>query len=103
MMSYRARVNTSQKSDRGVFAISVAADLSGTAVQNLRVYERHGLLDPQRTEGGTRQYSQDDVDRLLHIRELLDAGLNIAGITQVLALEAEVGVLRAKLSDRMDP
>lgn len=75
---------------RGIFAISVAAELSGTTVQNLRVYERSGLLEPERTEGGTRRYSQADVDRLLHIRALLDAGLNLAGIDRVLGLEDQV-------------
>lgn len=81
--------------DRAVFAISVAAELSGTATQNLRVYERHGLVSPERTDGGTRRYSQSDVDRLLRIRVLLDEGLNIAGITRVLQLEDEVARLRA--------
>jgi MerR family transcriptional regulator/heat shock protein HspR len=78
-----------------VYAISVAADLSGTTIQNLRAYERHGLLEPGRTEGGTRRYSDDDVTALLYIRELLDDGLNIAGIQRVLALEAEIAGLRA--------
>jgi len=78
-----------------VYAISVAAELSGTAVQNLRVYERRGLLAPERTEGGTRRYSEADVERLVRIRELLDAGLNLAGIGMVLDLEAENAQLRA--------
>ncbi|MFL6156358.1 MAG: MerR family transcriptional regulator [Marmoricola sp.] len=86
-------------SDRGVFAISVAADLSGTTVQNLRAYERGGLLEPARTEGGTRRYSQDDVERLLRIRALLDAGLNLAGIERVLLLEAEISRLRGDSTD----
>jgi len=79
-----------------VYAISVAAELSGTATQNLRVYERHGLVSPHRTSGGTRRYSEDDVERLVRIRELLDAGLNLAGIARVLELEAEVAQLRAE-------
>jgi MerR family transcriptional regulator, heat shock protein HspR len=79
----------------GVFAISVAAEMLSMQVQNLRVYERHGLVEPDRTPGGTRLYSQDDLDRLAHIRDLLADGLNIAGITRVLALEAEVARLRA--------
>jgi MerR family transcriptional regulator, heat shock protein HspR len=78
----------------GVFAISVAADMLSMQVQNLRVYERHGLVEPDRTPGGTRLYSQDDLDRLAHIRDLLAEGLNIAGITRVLALEAENARLR---------
>lgn len=80
-----------------LYAISVAADLSGTTIQNLRAYERHGLLQPERTNGGTRRYSDNDVTRLTYIRELLDDGLNIAGIQRVLALEAEVAHLRAAL------
>ncbi|MDQ3714690.1 MAG: MerR family transcriptional regulator [Actinomycetota bacterium] len=87
-------------SDRGVFGISVAADLVGMGVQNLRLYERRGLLEPDRTEGGTRRYSQDDLDRLLRIGELLDAGLNLTGIAVVLGLEADNAQLRAELDDQ---
>ena len=77
-----------------LYAISVAAELSGTAIQNLRVYERRGLVSPDRTEGGTRRYSEHDVERLVRIRELLDAGLNLAGVDRVLELEDEVQRLR---------
>ncbi len=87
--------------DRGVFAISVAAELSGTTVQNLRAYERSGLLQPARTDGGSRRYSSADVDRLVRIRELLGAGLNSAGIEHVLALEAEV--LRLEQQSEAEP
>lgn len=80
-----------------LYAISVAAGLAGTTIQNLRAYERHGLLTPDRTEGGTRRYSDHDVSRLTYIRELLDDGLNIAGIQRVLDLEAEIAGLRAAL------
>ena len=80
---------------RGRFAISVAAEMVSMRIQNLRVYERHGLLEPERTEGGTRLYSQADIDTLHRIRELLAAGLNLAGISKVLALEEEVRRLRA--------
>ena len=79
----------------GVFAISVAADMLSMQVQNLRVYERHGLVDPGRTAGGTRLYSHEDLDRLAHIRDLLAEGLNLAGISRVMALETEVDRLRA--------
>ena len=82
--------------ERGVYAISVAAEMVSMQVQNLRVYERRGLLEPDRTPGGTRLYSRADVDRLHRIRELLAEGLNIAGIARVLALEAEVARLRAE-------
>jgi DNA-binding transcriptional MerR regulator len=84
-------------SSRGVFAISVAADMVRMEVQNLRVYERRGLLTPDRTDGGTRLYSEDDIAVLHRIRELLAEGLNLAGIARVLALEAEVARLRAQL------
>jgi MerR family transcriptional regulator/heat shock protein HspR len=79
-----------------LYAISVAAELSGTAIQNLRVYERRGLVTPDRTDGGTRRYSEDDIERLVRIRELLDAGLNLAGIDRVLELEDEVAQLRTR-------
>lgn len=79
---------------RGVFAISVAAELVSMEIQNLRVYERRGLLEPDRTPGGTRLYSEDDLDRLRRIRELLAEGLNLAGIARVLVLEEEVRRLR---------
>lgn len=83
---------------RGVYAISVAAEMVAMQVQNLRVYERRGLLDPDRTPGGTRLYSGEDVDRLRRIGELLEAGLNLAGIGRVLRLEAEVDSLRAEVA-----
>ena len=72
---------------RGVYGISVAADLVGTGVQNLRVYERKGLLLPHRSAGGTRLYSADDVLRLRRIIDLLAAGVNLAGIALVLDLQ----------------
>jgi len=80
--------------DRGVYGISVAADLVGMGVQNLRLYEARGLLEPERTEGGTRRYSANDLDRLRRIGDLLDAGLNLAGIGMVLDLEGENARLR---------
>jgi DNA-binding transcriptional MerR regulator len=78
----------------GVFGISVAAEMVSMQVQNLRVYERRGLLRPDRTAGGTRLYSPEDLGRLERIRDLLAEGLNLAGVAKVLALEAEVGRLR---------
>lgn len=79
---------------RGVYAISVAAEMVSMEIQNLRVYERRGLLDPDRSKGGTRRYSPADIERLHRIRELLAEGLNLAGIGRVLALEEEVRRLR---------
>ena len=81
-------------STRGVYGITTAAELVGIDPQSLRLYERRGLLEPARTEGGTRRYSADDLDRLRRIRELLDAGLNLAGIALVLGLERDNARLR---------
>jgi MerR family transcriptional regulator/heat shock protein HspR len=85
---------TQPDSDRGVYGISVAAELVGTGVQNLRLYETRGLLEPARTDGGTRRYSADDLVRLRRISDLLAAGLNLAGIAMVLELEDENHELR---------
>ncbi len=86
---------------QGVFAISVAAQLTSLTIQNLRVYERRGLLDPDRTPGGTRLYSPADVARLHRISALLSQGLNLAGVAKVLVLEDEVQLLRqARDADR---
>ncbi len=82
----------------GVFAISVVSEMVSMPAQNLRVYERHGLLEPERTPGGTRRYSEQDVERLHRIRDLLTEGLNLAGIAHVLRLEDEV----ERLQDERD-
>lgn len=79
---------------RGVYGISVAADLVDMGAQTLRLYERRGLLEPERTDGGTRRYSEDDLARLRRIGELLEAGLNLAGIARVLELETDNARLR---------
>lgn len=79
---------------RGVYGISVAAQLVGTGVQNLRVYERRGLLEPARTAGGTRLYSEDDIGRLQRVAALLEAGLNLAGVAMVLDLQDDNEKLR---------
>lgn len=80
-----------------MFAISVAADMTSLQIQNIRVYERRGLLAPERSAGGTRLYSRTDIETLHRIRDLLAQGLNLAGIARVLVLEAEVARLRACL------
>ena len=85
---------------RGVYGISVAAELVGTGVQNLRAYEARGLVEPERTEGGTRRYSANDVDRLRRIGDLLEAGLNLAGIAMVMDLQDENTQLRAETDDQ---
>ena len=84
---------------RGQFAISVAAERADMQIQNLRVYERRGLLEPARTPGGTRLYSEADIVVLRHIADLLADGLNLAGIGRVLELEAEVERLRERLGE----
>jgi len=81
---------------RGVYGISVAAELVGMGVQTLRLYEARGLLDPERTGGGTRRYSTNDLDRLRRIGDLLEAGLNLAGIAMVMDLQDENSQLRAE-------
>jgi MerR family transcriptional regulator, heat shock protein HspR len=85
--------------DRGVYGISVAAELSGVAVQSLRLYERQGLLTPARSEGGTRRYSADDLARLSRISQLVDAGINLAGIARILELEDDNAMLSASNTD----
>ncbi|OBI19679.1 MerR family transcriptional regulator [Mycobacterium sp. E2327] len=86
-------------SDRGVYGISVAAELSGIPVQSLRLYERHGLLSPARSDGGTRRYSANDLARLQRISALLDAGVNLAGIARILSLEDHNAELSAVNTD----
>jgi len=86
-------------SDQGVYGISVAAELSGVAVQSLRLYERCGLLTPARSDGGTRRYSADDLARLQRISALVDAGVNLAGIARILGLEDDNAALSADNTD----
>jgi MerR family transcriptional regulator/heat shock protein HspR len=75
--------------ERAVFVISVAAELAGMHPQTLRIYERKGLIEPFRTPGGTRRYSQADLDRLALIQELTEQGLNLEGVRRVLDLQEE--------------
>jgi MerR family transcriptional regulator/heat shock protein HspR len=82
---------------RAVYVISVAAELAGLHPQTLRIYERKGLLDPARTGGGSRRYSDADIELLLRIQELTSEGLNLAGVQKVLELEAELAELRRQL------
>lgn len=82
---------------RAVYVISVAAELAGVHPQTLRIYERKGLLDPARTRGGNRRYSDADIAQLRHIQELTATGLNLEGVRRVLALEDEVDRLRREI------
>jgi MerR family transcriptional regulator/heat shock protein HspR len=92
----RARIQVA--TDRGVFMISVAAELSDMHPQTLRVYEARGLIEPKRSPKGTRLYSQQDVERLRRIQEMTaELGLNLAGVERVLELEAEVEDMRGRI------
>lgn len=85
--------------DHGVYGISVAAELSGIAVQTLRLYERYALLAPARSDGGTRRYSAQDLARIKRISELVDAGINLAGVARILDLEDHNATLSAANTD----
>ena len=88
----------SKPSERGVYVISVVADLSGMHPQTLRMYERRGLIEPKRTQGNSRRYSEEDVARLRRISELTqEHGLNLAGVRIVMDLERQVEELRKRL------
>jgi MerR family transcriptional regulator/heat shock protein HspR len=98
------------KPGRGLFSISVAAELTGLHPQTLRIYEREGLLDPARSPGGTRRYSTDDIGRLQQIMALTADGLNLAGVRRVLELQEqtrqlqdEIGRLKAAARGRPVP
>ena len=85
-------------SERALYVISVAAELAGVHPQTLRIYERKGLLDPARTGGGSRRYSDADITLLQRIQELTNEGLNLAGVRRVLELESEVHALRSEVA-----
>jgi MerR family transcriptional regulator/heat shock protein HspR len=86
--------------DRGVFMISVAAQLANMHPQTLRMYETRGLVEPKRSPKGTRLYSQDDVDRLRRIQEMTaELGLNLAGVERVLRLEQEIESMHARIDE----
>jgi MerR family transcriptional regulator/heat shock protein HspR len=89
-----------RREQRAVYVISVAAELAGVHPQTLRIYERKGLLDPARTVGGSRRYSDVDIEQLQRIQELTAAGLNLEGVKRVMELEGEVAALRAEI-DRL--
>jgi MerR family transcriptional regulator, heat shock protein HspR len=82
---------------RALYVISVAAELAGVHPQTVRIYERRGLLDPARTGGGSRRYSDRDIERLRRIQNLTSAGLNLAGVKLVMEMEDELKRLRREL------
>ncbi len=88
-----------EPASRAVYVISVAAELAGLHPQTLRIYERKGLVDPARTGGGSRRYSDEDIEQLRRIQELTTEGLNLAGVQKVLSLEAELATLREALAE----
>jgi MerR family transcriptional regulator, heat shock protein HspR len=98
--------DATRRSARGVYGISVTAELSGIDPQTLRLYERRGLITPARTEGGTRRYSDDDVARLARITQLVDAGVNLAGVGHILDLQdhnARLEADNARLASKRRP
>ncbi|HXS47804.1 MAG TPA: MerR family transcriptional regulator [Solirubrobacterales bacterium] len=98
MSARRERVEISVDEERGVFMISVAAELAHMHPQTLRMYEARGLIEPQRSAKNTRLYSQRDVERLRHIQQLTsEQGLNLAGVETVLRMEERVERMQAKL------
>jgi len=89
-----------QGHDRAVYIISVAAELAGVHPQTLRMYEQKGLVDPARTGGGSRRYSQSDIELLVRIQQLTGEGLNLAGVKRVLQLELEIVELSEELAQQ---
>ncbi|MGV9408356.1 heat shock protein transcriptional repressor HspR [Nocardia sp. NPDC003693] len=83
--------------ERAVYAISVAAELAGIGIQTLRLYERHGLITPTRSDGGTRRYSGHDLHRLQRVTDLAGQGVNLAGIARILDLQDENAALAQEL------
>jgi MerR family transcriptional regulator, heat shock protein HspR len=95
----RERVKISVAAERGVFMISVAAELAHMHPQTLRTYETRGLIEPQRSPKNTRLYSQRDIELLRRIQQLTAEGLNLAGVERVLALERRVAELEREVED----
>ncbi|HCB33938.1 MAG TPA: MerR family transcriptional regulator [Acidimicrobiaceae bacterium] len=93
------RLPADGRSTRAVYVISVAAELAGVHAQTLRIYERRGLVEPARTSGGSRRYSDADIALLNRIVTLTAEGLNLAGVKRVLELESQVDVLENALAD----
>jgi MerR family transcriptional regulator/heat shock protein HspR len=97
MATFRRRVKATVDEERGVFMISVAAELAEMHPQTLRMYEARGLIAPKRSPKNTRLYSQRDVERLRRIQRMTAEGLNLVGVETVLALEERVGRMQAEL------
>jgi MerR family transcriptional regulator/heat shock protein HspR len=92
-----AESSSTPDGDRGVYGISVAAELVGMPPATLRLFESRGLLEPERTAGGTRRYSANDLERVRRISDLVDAGVNLAGVGMLLDLQDENQLLRERI------
>ena len=92
------RFDATPGADRGLYTISVVSELTGIEPHTLRGYERAGLLDPLRTEGGSRRYSDNDLARLRHIATLSGLRVNLEGIRRIMLLEQEVATLKAEIA-----
>ena len=102
MASRQTRTTVRVSSGRGVFMISVAAELAGMHPQTLRIYESRGLITPQRSPKNTRLYSQEDVERLRRIQQLTsELGMNLAGVERVFELEEQLDRMRRRM-DRLE-
>jgi MerR family transcriptional regulator/heat shock protein HspR len=88
-----------EQPDRALYIISVAAELAGVHPQTLRIYERKGLIEPSRTQGRSRRYSDRDISQLRRIQELTNDGVSLAGVRRVLALEAELERARVEIEE----
>jgi MerR family transcriptional regulator/heat shock protein HspR len=99
-MARRKLTQVKVETDRGVFMISVAAELARMHPQTLRVYEARGLIEPKRSPKGTRLYSQEDVDLLRRIQEMTaELGLNLAGVERVLELESQLEATHSRIEE----
>jgi MerR family transcriptional regulator/heat shock protein HspR len=85
--------------ERALYIISVAAELAGVHAQTLRIYERKGLIEPERTEGGSRRYSDNDIALLRRIQELTNEGVSLVGVRKVLSLEARLERAEARIAE----
>jgi MerR family transcriptional regulator, heat shock protein HspR len=85
--------------ERALYIISVAAELAGVHAQTLRIYERKGLIEPQRTQGGSRRYSEHDIALLRRIQELTNEGVSLVGVRKILELEDELGKATARIRE----
>ncbi|MEZ5171373.1 MAG: MerR family transcriptional regulator [Acidimicrobiia bacterium] len=92
-------MSSTEENDRALYVISVAADLAGLHPQTLRLYERKGLIEPERTGGRSRRYSDADVALLARIQELTSEGLNLAGVQRVLQLEEELAAVKQRVAE----